>query len=48
MTKVVVLTMCGVGGCPRIAITGKGGFFRDDYKGKVKMGTKLIKKMSIL
>ncbi|MDE1873509.1 MAG: hypothetical protein KGI04_00090 [Candidatus Micrarchaeota archaeon] len=48
MVKIVVLTMCPNGGCPRMGVTGRNAFFRDDYKGKISMKTKLLMKISSL
>lgn len=48
MAKIIVLTMCPNGGCPRIGITGKSTFFKDDYNGKVNMTPELLRKLSAL
>ena len=48
MAKIVILTMCPGGGCPRMAVMGADAFFRDDYDGEINLSTRLLKKLSAL
>jgi hypothetical protein len=46
--KVFIMRMCPTTGCPRMAITGKDALLRDDYRGELRLNSKLLKKLSTM